>query len=148
METINFYSTNDEYGFMSNFAGYPFKLDGKVWPTTEHFFQASKFKGTPHYEEVRKINSPMIAARTGRKRSLPLRKDWNSVKDDVMRRAVLAKFEQHDDIRQQLLATQDVKLVEHTANDSYWGDGGDGHGKNMLGQILMEVRAELGNRES
>jgi predicted NAD-dependent protein-ADP-ribosyltransferase YbiA (DUF1768 family) len=26
---------------------------------------------------------------------------------------------------------------------SYWGDGGDGSGKNMLGRILMEVREQL-----
>jgi hypothetical protein len=29
------------------------------------------------------------------------------------------------------------------AADSYWGDGGDGSGKNMLGKILMRVRDEL-----
>lgn len=60
-----------------------------------------------------------------------------------MRQAVRAKFTQHDDIRAILLATGDAKLVEHTDNDAYWGDGGDGSGKNLLGQILMEVRDEL-----
>ena len=39
--------------------------------------------------------------------------------------------------------TGDAKLVERTANDSYWGDGGDGSGTNRLGQILMLVREEL-----
>ena len=42
-----------------------------------------------------------------------------------------------------LLSTGDAKLVEHTENDSYWGDGGDGSGRNMLGQILMQIRTEL-----
>jgi N-glycosidase YbiA len=41
------------------------------------------------------------------------------------------------------LATGDAKIVEHTENDAYWGDGGDGSGQNKLGQILMEVREEL-----
>jgi predicted NAD-dependent protein-ADP-ribosyltransferase YbiA (DUF1768 family) len=41
------------------------------------------------------------------------------------------------------LATADAKIVEHTTNDSYWGDGGDGSGRNMLGQVLMRVREEL-----
>ena len=36
-----------------------------------------------------------------------------------------------------------INFVEHTENDSYWGDGGDGSGKNMLGQILMDVRELL-----
>ena len=42
-----------------------------------------------------------------------------------------------------LLGAGDARIVEHTANDAYWGDGGDGSGKNMLGQILMRVREEL-----
>jgi ribA/ribD-fused uncharacterized protein len=60
-----------------------------------------------------------------------------------MREAVLAKFQQHAELRQLLLSSGEAKLVEHTENDDYWGDGGDGSGRNMLGRILMEVRSEL-----
>ncbi len=55
----------------------------------------------------------------------------------------LAKFTQHDELRAMLLGTGEAKLVEHTADDAHWGDGGDGTGKNMLGRILMEVREKL-----
>lgn len=41
--TINFYSTGDDYGDFSNFAAWPIKVDGKTWPTSEHYFQAQKF---------------------------------------------------------------------------------------------------------
>jgi ribA/ribD-fused uncharacterized protein len=85
----------------------------------------------------------MIAARMGRDRKRPLRRDWESVKVQIMREAVLAKFSQHEELTQILLSTGEAKIVEHTENDSYWGDGGDGGGKNMLGIILMEVRREL-----
>jgi len=54
--------------------------------------------------------------------------------------ALRAKFAQHDDLRDILLGTGDAALVEHTANDSYWGDGS---GKNRLGVLLMRLRAEL-----
>ena len=140
---IHFYSTGDEYGCFSNFAKAPIRLKGKVWPTTEHYFQAQKFAGTEREEEIRQAKSPMIAARMGRSRKHRLRRDWESVKEDVMYRAVLAKFTQHDDLRAILLGTGDAILVEHTENDSYWGDGGDGSGRNRLGHILMRVRAEL-----
>jgi ribA/ribD-fused uncharacterized protein len=143
MVTINFYSVNAEYGFFSNFSPHPIRLDGKTWPTSEHYFQAQKFVGTPDEEDVRLAKSPMIAARMGRSRKRPLRKDWESVKDSIMHEAVLAKFSQHADLREMLLGTGDAKIVEHTENDSYWGDGGDGSGRNMLGQILMRVREEL-----
>jgi ribA/ribD-fused uncharacterized protein len=95
-------------------------------------------------EAVRLAPSPRLAAQLGRDRSQPRRPDWDAVRDDVMRQVVRAKFRQHADIRAILLGTGDAQLVEHTENDDYWGDGGDGHGRNMLGTILMEVRQELG----
>jgi ribA/ribD-fused uncharacterized protein len=79
----------------------------------------------------------------GRSRKRPLRRDWESVKEQVMLEALRAKFTQHDDLKAILLGTGDAVLVEHTAKDSYWGDGGDGSGKNRLGQLLMRVRDEL-----
>jgi ribA/ribD-fused uncharacterized protein len=140
---IQFYRVSDEYGEVSNFAAFPITLQGKVWPTSEHYFQAQKFAGTEHAEAIRRTRSPMIAARMGRDRKKPLRADWEAVKDDIMREAVRAKFTQHPELTKLLLATGDAVLVEHTAKDSYWGDAGDGSGKNMLGQILLLVRDEL-----
>lgn len=140
---INFYRTGDGYGCFSNFAPYPIELKGKVWPTSEHYFQAQKFAGTEHEEAIRRVKSPTVAARMGRDRKKPLRPDWEAVKDGVMRTAVRAKFRQHPELRELLLATGDATIVEHTERDAYWGDGGDGSGRNMLGRILMEVRDEL-----
>jgi ribA/ribD-fused uncharacterized protein len=147
-ETIQFYSVSDDYGYLSNFAGYPIQVGGKTWPTSEHYFQAQKFKEAQHQETIRKAGSPMIAARLGRSRKLPLRRDWESVKVAIMQKAVLAKFTQHAELRELLLATEDAKIVEHTERDDYWGDGGNGGGKNMLGRILMEVREALRQRET
>ena len=143
-DTIRFYSVTAEYGCFSNFSPHPIRMKGKIWPTSEHYFQAQKFAGTPDEEEVRLAKSPMVAARMGRSRQRPLRKDWESIKDSIMREAVLAKFNQHADLRETLLATGDSTMVEHTKNDAYWGDGGDGSGKNRLGEILMLVRELLG----
>lgn len=140
---ILFYSVTDEYGEFSNFASYPIKLDGKVWPTSEHYFQGQKFKDQAARERIRRASTPMEAARLGRSRKLRLRPDWESAKVDVMRKAVQAKFEQHSDLAALLLATGEAKLVEHTPNDEFWGDAGDGSGRNMLGRILMAVRASL-----
>lgn len=140
---INFYSTADSYGCFSNFSAHPIKLKGKIWPTSEHYFQAQKFAGEPDEDVIRKAKSPMIAARMGRDRKRPFRRDWESVKDQIMFDALRAKFTQHADLRETLIGTGDAKLVEHTVNDNYWGDGGDGSGKNRLGQLLMKLREEL-----
>ncbi|MEM6258263.1 MAG: NADAR family protein [Planctomycetota bacterium] len=142
-DPIKFYSVNDVFGEFSNFAPFPIKLQKKVWPTSEHYFQAQKFKDTAYREKIRKTVSPMIAARLGRSRKVKIRKDWESCKVGVMQDAVYAKFTQHEELRRLLLDTGDAKIIEHTVNDRYWGDGGDGSGKNMLGQILMRVRDSL-----
>lgn len=141
---IKFYSTSDEYGDFSNFARYQIKLKGKKWPTSEHYFQAMKFQNSKDQEAIRKAKTPMEAARSGRDRKKKLRRDWESVKDNIMREAVLAKFTQHKNLAELLISTGSAELIEHTENDAYWGDGGDGKGKNMLGRILMEVRRKIG----
>lgn len=142
---IKFYRVEDRYGCFSNFAMFPIEIDGFEWPTSEHYFQGQKFVGTEHEEAIRCATSPMTAARMGRDPERPLRADWEDVKNDVMREAVRAKFTQHRKLRNILLSTGDALLVEHTTNDFYWGDGGDGTGLNMLGKILMEIREELRN---
>ena len=147
MGVVRFYRVSGEYGCFSNFSPHPIVLKGKTWPTSEHYFQAQKFAGTPHVEEIRRAASPAAAKKLGRSRSRPLRPDWELVKDDVMRAAVLAKFEQHAEIRDVLLSTGDEEIVENAPRDYYWGCGAKGTGKNMLGQILMEVRATLRARE-
>jgi len=140
---IYFYSTRDAYGCFSNFSPHGVKLKGGWWPTTEHYFQAQKCAGTPHEEAVWLAKTPKQAAEMGRDRKRPLRADWEQVKDDVMREAVRQKFRMHKDIRRLLLDTGNEELVETAPGDYYWGSGAHGNGKNMLGILLMEVRAEL-----
>lgn len=138
-----FYKVNDEYGCFSNFSRHGFELNGKYWSTSEHYFQAQKFAGTEYEEEIRLAATAMEVAKFGRDRNKPLRKDWEQVKYSIMKEAVLAKFRTHDDIREILLLTGDSEIIEKTTDDYYWGCGSDGTGKNMLGKILMEVRAIL-----
>src|SRR5579859_8026383 len=145
--TIYFYKQDEKpYGCFSNFSRHGFELDSAWWPTSEHYFQAQKFAGTPYVENVRIASSPKAAAELGRDRKLPLRPDWEQVKDDIMRKAVLRKFETHADLRATLLGTGHEDLVEKTTYDYYWGCGTNGTGKNMLGHILMQVREILRNR--
>lgn len=114
-----------------------------MYATSEHYFQSQKFAGTQIEENVRQCKRPNDAAAMGRDRKNSLRKDWDSIRDNVMREVVYTKFVQHDDLKKILLSTGDEKLIEHTGNDNYWADGGNGSGKNMLGIILMETRERI-----
>ncbi|GAA1250679.1 N-glycosidase YbiA [Kitasatospora nipponensis] len=142
--TIFFYGADDvPYGCFSNFSAHGLELDGLWWPTSEHYFQAQKFAGSRHAEAIRRAGTPLRAAELGRDPGKPLRRDWERVKDDVMRRAVTAKFRTHPDIRAVLLATGDQEIVEDTGSDHYWGRGRTGTGRNVLGRILVRTRGRL-----
>ncbi len=145
--TIYFYRVTDEFGEFSNFAPYPIMLDGKRWPTSEHYYQAQKYADPAVQEQIRQEKEPMLAARVGRDRRLGIRSDWDSIRAEVMRRALRAKFTYHPELAELLLSTGDALLVEHTEHDDFWGDGGDGSGRNMLGKLLMVLREELKESE-
>jgi len=140
---IKFYSENREWGEFSNFSLHRIIIKGKKWPTTEHYFQAQKFDSKSYQERIRKCASPMKATELGRSRKVKIKRNWDKIKENVMYEAVYSKFTQHNDLKKILLKTNNSILIEHTENDSYWGDGGDGKGKNTLGMILMKVRQHI-----
>lgn len=138
---IKFYKIKDPHGYMSNFYRARIFIEGKWWDTIEHYYQALKTCDLDEQDRVRKAKTPKEARELGQK--VQLRSDFDILKDSIMKKCVLAKFVQHHDIREQLLATNDEILIEDSPVDYYWGCGADGSGKNMLGKILMEVRGEL-----
>lgn len=140
---ILFYAVNEPYGCFSNFSKHSIAIDGREWRTSEHYFQASKFSEKEDVDAVHAAETPFMAAQIGRSRDRSLRLDWENVKEDVMLNALRAKFSQHPDLKSILRSTLGAALVEHTVNDPYWGDAGDGSGANRLGALLEQVRSEL-----
>jgi ribA/ribD-fused uncharacterized protein len=144
-DPIYFYSKTTAWHELSNFAPFGFAEDGAYWPTVEHYFQAQKFPGAenaPYREKIRKSKTPKEAKALGRTRSIAIRPDWEEVKDSIMLAALRKKFATAK-LRDLLLSTRDRPLVEASPFDYYWGCGRSGTGKNRLGELLMQTRAEL-----
>lgn len=144
--TIYFYKVWQPYGCFSNFSPHPIEIDGTYWPTVEHYYQAQKFAGGEDEVVIPLIYAaptPEEAAALGRCGDRKLRSDWDMVKTNVMRAAVLKKFLTHADIREVLLVTGDEILVENSPTDYFWGCGADKTGQNHLGKILMSVREQI-----
>ncbi len=149
--TIFFYKVCEPYGFFSNFSEHCIELEGQIWPSTEHYYQAQKFVGTSNEALCKRIHqapSPSAAAALGRDPSYIVRSDWEAVKAGVMEKAVLQKFSTYPDLKQQLLATGDEEIIENSLTDRYWGCGEDKTGQNQLGKILMRVRWILRQQQS
>src|SRR5262245_5801353 len=107
---IYFYTTTDKYGGFSNFSRHGITLDRKYWPTVEHFFQAQKFLDLEHQNRIAKARTPKEAKQLGWDRSIPIRDDWDEIRDEIMRKAVLKKFETHKELKEMLLGTGDEEL--------------------------------------
>lgn len=147
-EPISFDRVGDDYGWLSNSAPYPIHLNGKMWYTAEHYFQACKFHDEMVQRQIQKTRSATEILRIASNPKLKVRRDWDVVKVGFMEQAVRAKFTQMPELRDLLLGTGDAPLIAHSATDSYWYDGGDGTGKNLLGLILMDLRDQLREESS
>ena len=124
--------------WLSNFYPAPIEHDGAVWPSSEHLYQA--LKCPPEYRErIRNEPKPADAKKLARMLQL----DLDIVeKARLMRIAIGAKFAQHPDLKEMLLATKGA-IVEVSPSDSLWGEGPDGDGLDLMGLLLTEHREKL-----
>lgn len=129
-----------EHFFLSNFYECPVHYGLFTFSSSEAAFQASKATSEELAKKFTKL-TPNASKKLGRK--IPLRSDWEEVKDTIMYQIVFAKFIQNPDLREKLLATGNEELIEgNWWGDTYWGVH-NGIGQNKLGKILMKVREKL-----
>jgi N-glycosidase YbiA len=131
---VKFYEGEEGFdGYMfSNFSMHPVKAFGVVFKTSEHLFQALKFKDENNeiYDQIVKSDTPGEAKNLAALYKHERRKDWSEVKDDVMLWAIQLKVDQNEDVRKALSETGEKYLVENSKDDYYWGCGKDGTGRN------------------
>ena len=142
-ESSLFTSRTDTDSPLSTFVAYSFDLEGRVWPTVEHYFQGMKFSDLARQEKVRAAATPMEARKLGRKRHKSFRSDWKQVRETIMTRGVYIRARTHSELAEALLDTGDQKIVENSNFDYFWGCGRDRRGENAYGRVLMNVRAKL-----
>ncbi|MGI1679837.1 MAG: NADAR family protein [Cellvibrionaceae bacterium] len=128
---------------LSSFSHHPFELEGMEWMTVEHYFQAMKFENENYREKVRLAKDPIAARKLGKARFKKIRKDWKTVDEIVMTRAVYTKARTYEEVAKALLDTGDKKIIEKSQYDYIWGCGRDGRGLNKYGNVLMNVRDKL-----
>jgi len=131
------------YRFLSNFYACQIELDGEVYPSVEHAYQASKTLDKLERMMIRTSATPGEAKRLGSpKGPLHIRPDWDEVKVDTMHNLLVKKFTSYP-FNEMLLDTGDAHLEEGNQHgDNFWGTV-DGKGQNYLGRLLMIIRGEL-----
>jgi ribA/ribD-fused uncharacterized protein len=133
---------NDYKGFLT-MAPSPIVIEGKRYPTVEHYFQAMKFPDDLQWQEaIRVADKGLKARQLGEDKTKAPRADWEKVKESVLKEALVAKFQQNRGLLQ-LLKETGTRPIVFESNDPYWGAGLTGKGKNRLGLLLVQVRTEL-----
>jgi ribA/ribD-fused uncharacterized protein len=134
-----------------------FTVDGVRYASAEHFMMAEKarlFDDKEMLERILASETPADAKKLGRAVKDFDQDAWVRARYDIVVRASTAKFGQHPDLRDFLLATGNKVLVEAAPRDTIWGiglgadnpraqDPAQWRGQNLLGFALMDARAHL-----
>jgi len=145
---IRFYRATGKYGFLSNLFPCLLLFEDRVFPTAEHAYQFGKPKDPAVAEWIVLAPKPhLVAAAAHALFVFDVNPEWSRMKVNRMRSILRAKFSPAG-LRAALLETGNATLVEASNTDSFWGVGKKGNGKNILGELLMEIRREIGPWES
>lgn len=145
---IRFFGKDGKYAIFSNFANTPLVIGGLEYPTAEHYFQSMKFANTsPEYaEQIRLAPTPFKSKQLGKSRNHRIHPYWSGKDGEsirVMRRVLFCKALQNKKFRDLLVSSGNSKIIEASPFDTFWGEGKEKNGKNMLGVLLEELRDRL-----
>lgn len=140
---IGFYER--EFYCFSNFSSFKVRWKGKLWPTSEHAYQASHFfKTAPKLaERIYKAKSAHEAYKIAKVNKDKVPKDWEEKKAGIMENIVRCKLEQNPYVMRKLKQTGRKMIVEDSPKDDFWGWGKNKKGRNELGKIWMKLRKEI-----
>jgi ribA/ribD-fused uncharacterized protein len=147
---VQFCRPRDAFGILANFAHCRLVFKGICTPTSEHLYQALKFRTEAQQRRILATPSAFDAKQLAHTLEMgypqPL---WNQhLRVPAMRFVLRAKTLQHwQTISDALQATCNKPIVERSSSDAYWGATLDGagslRGQNVLGRLWMEVRAQI-----
>lgn len=130
------------------------------WKSVTHYYQAQKHirANTALFWKIAWAKTPQEAILFGKLQHPELKSywkriwfklkfnlfnaSWKKAKYGVMKKAILSKVIQHQEVRDTLLQTGNSQLVIESPN-LYWGVNEHDEGQNKLGQIFMEVRTAI-----
>ncbi|CCW71246.1 unnamed protein product [Phytomonas sp. Hart1] len=148
---IKFHDVQDPiYGMLSPLSPHPVIIRHRQYPSLHHYFLCERFKDFSIEQRIQRATTTWELDRLVKEAEAKghQRAQWNRIKLDVMLLGTYFKFKQNEEPRKILLGTEQGVLVDHTVKDDFWGDNGNGTGKNLMGVTLMVVRDRLRREES
>ncbi|GAB2966091.1 NADAR family protein [Micromonospora polyrhachis] len=149
-------------GCLSQWWPAAFTVEGRIYPTAEHYMmwrKAKLFGDDEAAERILAASHPQRAKALGRQVHHFDQRRWEEVRYDIVVEGNVAKFSQHADLHRYLMTTGERVLVEASPLDRVWGiglaadderaaDPARWRGLNLLGFALMRSRAILREHSS
>lgn len=137
-----------EFYVFDNFSSFQVEYDGFLWPTSEHAYHAERFKGfsADVIKEIKESRSAHDAQKIAERNKDKQNPKWDDIKKSVMKDILRNKVQQHPYVLKKLLESGDREIIEDSWRDETWGWGLNKDGKNLLGNIWMELREEYKSR--
>lgn len=149
-DIVSFRKTDEPFGGLSNMAPrYPIRVGDVEARTAEALYQACRYPHLPAVQaQILSERSPMTAKMRGKPYQDRTRPDWDRIRIPLMKWCLRLKLGQHSTTFGSLLRdTGNRNIVENSRRDDFWGaipvDDGTLRGRNVLGRLLMELRAKL-----
>jgi predicted NAD-dependent protein-ADP-ribosyltransferase YbiA (DUF1768 family)/8-oxo-dGTP pyrophosphatase MutT (NUDIX family) len=153
MKTITFTKTKLPYGWLGNMSPYSIRFGEDIYRTSEALFQALRFSDNSIKALIREEKSPMGAKFIAKARVPQMTVEPLSEQDvNNMKMCLRLKLSQHMELVNELLNTEDALIIEDVTkrgdkgSNLFWGAmlvDDKWVGKNMLGNIWMELRKDL-----
>jgi predicted NAD-dependent protein-ADP-ribosyltransferase YbiA (DUF1768 family) len=114
-------------------------VDGREYRSVVHAYWALSTSDTQWHDRIAAVPEPYAAERLARES--PRWPHWPAVRLAVMATLLRAKYGQHRELAQALLATGDAHIVYVGFDSAYWT--AHWSGTNWIGRLLEVVRSEL-----
>jgi ribA/ribD-fused uncharacterized protein len=135
------------FTYFSPYTAHAIEIKGEIFPTVEHAYQCQRYDDPKIVAEIRSAASPLKAWQVSAKYKDREIAGFQSEKREVMKDLMRLKARQHEEVKNALLDSHDLKIVKHISTyppgDGFWDDGQSGEGENQMGRIWMELREEL-----
>ncbi|BBA96583.1 hypothetical protein RVR_1941 [Actinacidiphila reveromycinica] len=118
----------------------PVRVGAAAYPSAAHAYWALSTADQDARAEI--AAAPNGSAAAGIAARAARRDGWDLARTAVLASLLRAKYAQHPDLAEILLATGDATLVYDDMDSRFWGDNA-GTGRNWAGRLLELVRAEI-----
>lgn len=154
---IGFHKIDEENGYLSNWYPSIFYVDGIEYSSVEQFLMYKKavtFGDNDIAIQILETDDPDEIKKLGRSVKDYIDSLWAGMRQMILYKGLLAKFQQNEKLKKKLVNTGNALLAECSKSDKIYGIGislydeqryypARWQGLNILGFTLMNVRQEL-----